>query len=113
VASYGVELLAGEVLDQRQLEPRASGLGVAHLRRHLGEAGHLGGAQAALTGDQAVAALSVGLDEHRLENSVACDRGRQLLEALALEAGARVELLFDVDLGERDGAQLAGLGGLV
>ena len=69
-----VEVLADHVLDQRRLQALGLGL-VADDRRHLLQAGLLGGAPAALAGDQLVAAVGEGADEQRLDDAAGLDRG--------------------------------------
>ena len=68
-----VQVLADHVLDQRRLQPLGLGL-LANHRRHLRQAGLLGGAPAALAGDQFVAAVGQGADEERLDDAGGADR---------------------------------------
>ena len=60
---------------------RSASLGVADDRRHLLEAGLLGGAPAALAGDQLVAAVGEGADEQRLDDAAGLDRGGEARRA--------------------------------
>ena len=75
-----VEVLADHVLDQRRLQPLGLGL-VADDRRHLLQARLLGGAPAALAGDQLVAAVGEGADQQRLDDAAGLDRGGQRASA--------------------------------
>ena len=74
-----VQVLARHVLDQRELEPLAL-LGRAHERRDPLEAGELRRAQAALAGDQLVAAARQRPHEHRLEHAARADRLGELAQ---------------------------------
>ncbi len=78
-----VELLALNVFHQRQFEQPLVGHLPDH-RRNLQQARPLGGRKAALPGDQ-LEIPAEGADEHRLQNPVFADRGRQLFEALLVE----------------------------
>ena len=67
-SSTGVEVLAGHVLDQRELE-RGGVVVRAHERGNRLEPGEPRGAPAALAGDQLVGAARQRPDEHRLEDA--------------------------------------------
>ena len=84
-----VEVLADHVLDQRRLQALGFGL-VADDRRHLLQPGLLGGAPAALAGDQLVAAVGEGADEQRLDDAAGLDRGGQGGQRLRVEVGPRL-----------------------
>ena len=84
-----VEVLADHVLDQRRLQPLGLLL-VADHRRHLLDPGLLGGAPAALAGDQLVAAVGEGADEQRLNDAAGLDRGGQRRQRLLVELGPRL-----------------------
>ena len=78
-----VEVLALEVLDERELELLAIGQ-LAHDRRDPLEAGRLRGAQAALAGDELVAVDRLG-DEDRLEDAVLGDAGAERRQPFGVE----------------------------
>ena len=84
-----VEVLADHVLDQRRLQPLGLGL-VADDRRHLLEPRLLGGAPAALAGDQLVAAVGEGADQQRLDDAAGLDRGGERRQRLRVEVGPRL-----------------------
>src|SRR5207249_1194393 len=69
------------------------------------QTGELGGAVAALTGDQRVAAV-LGSDDERLEDAVLADRLGELVQRLLVEAATRVAALGNLDLAQRDEPQL-------
>ena len=92
-----VEILALEVLDERELELIAIGE-LAHERRDALEAGGLGRPQAPLAGDELVAVDRLG-HEDRLEDAVLGDARRERREAVRIEALAR---LMRVGLDPRD-----------
>ena len=60
------------------------------LNRHLVEAGHLGGPQAALAGDQGIAAGAALDDEQWLDNAFFFNGIGELLEFLLVEIAARL-----------------------
>ena len=80
-----VEVLADHVLDQRRLQALVLGRVADHRRDRL-EAGLLGGAPAALAGDQLVAAVVERADDQRLEDARRRDRVRQRVERVRVEA---------------------------
>ena len=84
-----VEVLADHVLDQRRLQPLGFGL-IADDGRDLLQAGLLGGAPAALAGDQLVAAVGEGTDEQRLDDAAGLDRGGQGGQRVGVEMGPRL-----------------------
>ncbi len=104
-----VEVLADHVLDQRRLQPLGLRL-VADDRRHLLEPGLLGGAPAALAGDQLVAAVGEGADQQRLDDAAGLDRGGQGGQRLGVELGPRLAGV-GFDQADRQFAQLAGVAG--
>jgi hypothetical protein len=71
-------------LDHRHLEG-AHGGDVAHDGGDLVQAGALGGAPAALAGDQLIAALAAHADDHRLDHALGADRIGQLGQAGVVE----------------------------
>ena len=102
-----VEVLALEVLDERELELIAIGQ-LAHERRDPVEAGGLRRAQPPLTGDELVAVDRLG-HEDRLEDAVLRDARRERRETVRIEPLARlmrVGLIRDVGI-----SSVAGLAG--
>ena len=87
---------------------RSASLGVADDRRHLLQPRLLGGAPAALAGDQLVAAVGEGADQQRLDDAAGLDRGGEAGERLGVEVGARL-VRVRLDQLDRQLAQLAGL----
>jgi hypothetical protein len=83
------QLLALDVLDQRQLQQPLVGH-VAHHHRHGGEARFARGTPAALAGDDLVA-LALPAHQDRLHHARFLQGRRQLLQARRLEHGARLE----------------------
>src|SRR5690606_1944031 len=96
-----IEVLALDVLDERQLEARSRVSGVPQDGRYGLEPGDAGGPQPSLTGDQLVAAIGQGTDHDRLQDAVDRDRGRQLAELLFPECRARL-VRIATDAIERD-----------
>ena len=108
----GVEVLAGDVLGQRDLERRDL-VGGPHERRDVLEAGELRGAQAPLAGDQLEAhaggrrrafggrLLRVQRPHHdRLHHAERPDGGGQLLQLVVRERAPRLPPV-DADVGQR------------
>ena len=90
------EVLADDVLDQRQLQRPRLVERVVDERRDGRLAGELGGAPAALAGDELIAVLDRP-DDDRLQHAALPDRVRQrgqrrLVEALARLSGIRADL---------------------
>ena len=83
----GVEVFALEVLDQRDLELFSS-LELAQLHRKLGEAGHAGGAPAALPCHKLIPAVSEVSDQQGLQHPVAGNGIGKLSELLLVEFAA-------------------------
>ena len=83
-----VEVLALEVLDEREFELLAIGE-LAHDRRDAVETGGLRGPQPALAGDELVAVERLG-DEDRLEDAVLGDARRERRESFGVEPLARL-----------------------
>ena len=70
---YRIEILALDVLDERQLQ-RFRRLGMAHHRGDSGESGQAGSPPAALTGDEFIATLTERPDDDRLYQPSGRDR---------------------------------------
>ena len=86
---HGVEVLPRHVLDQRVLE-RLRVVAFLHHGRELLEARELGGAPAPLPGHELVGAAGQRADQDRLQDAALAQRVGQRLQALLVEALARL-----------------------
>src|SRR5690606_19483414 len=83
----GVEVLALDVLDERDLHQAVVGEFLDD-DGNLVKAGHAGGSEAALASDELVG-VAVAADDQRLDDAILANGLRELLEALWRESGAR------------------------
>ena len=85
-----VEVLALDVLDERDLQRVALGHHLFDDDRDGGQAGLLRGAEAALAGDELVL-VAGARDDERLDDAVLADAARQLFDRRFVERLARLE----------------------